>query len=359
MSVARLQLLVAAASLTVATVHAWVLRNPAHDPYDKDLWLGIGTQLPSGVATAIVAVVALLGAVAAVALRPGRRLVAVAGVEVVVLGLLAPDASLLAILGYLSALALPVGAVVVLAFAARRVPALGPVLAVLLVGGAVWGTRTGALDPEAMGRLAGDLRDGFAGLGLRPWLLLGSGAAGLLWGWLLVRALGAEPLADFALRWGRLATLVAICCPLPYVLARLTWLTPWPMGTPGPQLELAPEIRLWGILLGLAALVGSLLTVGLISSWGERFPRWTPGLTGRRVPVTVAAVPAGLVAWVIVMSAPSMVAQAWVEGDLLYLLLFPLPVWGPALALATVAYVLRRRTEDAGAQERRELSAAG
>jgi hypothetical protein len=359
MSAPPLQLLVAAASLTVATVHGWVLRNPAHDPYDKDLWLGIGTQLPSGVATAVVAVVALLGAVAAIALRPGRRLVAVAVVEVVVLGLLTPDASLLAILGYVSALALPLGAVLVLAFAARRVPALGLVLAVLLVGGAVWGMRTGALDHDALGRLAGDLRDGFAGLGLRPWLLLGTGAAGLVWGWLLVRALGVEHLADFALRWGRPATLVAICCPLPYVLVRLTWLTPWPVGGPGPDLELSPEIRLWGVLLGLAALVGSLLTVGLISSWGERFPRWTPGLTGRRVPITLAAVPAGLVAWVIVMAAPSMVAQAWVEGTPVYLLLFPLPVWGPALALATIAYVMRRRTDEADAHERRELSTAG
>jgi hypothetical protein len=157
------------------------------------------------------------------------------------------------------------------------------------------------------------------------------------------------------------ATLVAVCCPLPYVLVRLTWLTPWPVGGPGPDVGLSPEIRLWGVLLGLAALVGSMLTTGLISSWGERFPRWTPGLTGRRVPIALAAVPAGLVAWIVMMAAPSMVAQVWVEGDPLYLFLFPLPLWGPALALATAAYVLRRWRADAsaGLPDRRELSAAG
>lgn len=360
MPVRSLQLLVAAASLAVATVYSWVLLEPAHDPYGAGQWLGIGTQLADGVGAAIIAVVALVGAVAAVALRPGRPLVAVAAVEAVVLSLLAPDASLLAILGYLCALALPLGAVVVLAVAARRFPVLGLVLAGIVVGAAVWGTRTGALDSEALGRLAGNLRDGFAGLGLRPWLLLATGATGMLWGWLLLRAQGGDDLAAFARRWGRVATLVAACCPLPYALVRLTWLTPWPVGGSGPDLELNPEIRLWGVLLGLAALVGSMLTIGLISSWGERFPRWTPGLTGRRVPISAAAVPAGLVASVVVMAAPSMVAQSWADGDPMFLVLFPLPVWGPALALATVAYVLRRRAgATAGVDDRRQLSAAG
>jgi hypothetical protein len=347
--------------LTVATVYAWVLLDPVHDPFGNGESLGIGTQLPSGVAAAIVAAVAIVGAAAALALRPGRPLVAVAAVEAVVLGLFAPDASLLAILGYLSAVALPLGALAILAVAARRLPVLGILLAGLVVGGAAWGSRTGALDPEALGRLIDGLRGGFARLGLRPWLLLAAGGTGGLWVWLLLRTRGGDDLAGFALRRGRVATLVAVCCPLPYVLVRLTWLTPWPVGGPGPDVGLSPEIRLWGVLLGLAALVGSMLTTGLISSWGERFPRWTPGLTGRRVPIALAAVPAGLVAWIVMMAAPSMVAQVWVEGDPLYLFLFPLPLWGPALALATAAYVLRRWRADAsaGLPDRRELSAAG
>ena len=89
MPLRSLQLLVAAASLTVATGYAWVLLEPVHDPYGTGQWHGIGTLLPSGVAAAIIAVVALLGAVAAVALRPGRTLLAAATVETVVLGLLA------------------------------------------------------------------------------------------------------------------------------------------------------------------------------------------------------------------------------------------------------------------------------
>lgn len=42
------------------------------------------------------------------------------------------------------------------------------------------------------------------------------------------------------------------------------------------------------VVLPLVQLGLALLTVGLIRPWGEVFPRWLPGLGGRRVPVAVA-----------------------------------------------------------------------
>ncbi|WP_285546573.1 hypothetical protein [Streptomyces lavendulae] len=44
----------------------------------------------------------------------------------------------------------------------------------------------------------------------------------------------------------------------------------------------------------LAAMVGILLLLGLLSGWGQVFPRWTPVLAGRRVPRLLPLIPAWL-----------------------------------------------------------------
>src|SRR5690606_5586783 len=75
-------------------------------------------------------------------------------------------------------------------------------------------------------------------------------------------------------------------------LVRLAWLTPWPQL--GFDVDLST--RVWGLTLSSGAWLGVVLTLGLIRPWGEVFPRWVPGLAGRRVPVAAAAVPGGLVA---------------------------------------------------------------
>jgi hypothetical protein len=93
-------------------------------------------------------------------------------------------------------------------------------------------------------------------------------------------------------RWdrvGRIATYVAILCPLPYAIVRLCWSRGWAVGAPEPFVEsllrVQPE-NVWvePILAGLA-LTGVFLTTGLLSRWGSVFPSWVPALGGRRVPL--------------------------------------------------------------------------
>ena len=98
------------------------------------------------------------------------------------------------------------------------------------------------------------------------------------------------------------------------------------------------------------------LTLGLVQRWGETFPRWVPSLGGRRVPPLLAIVPAAAVS-VIVASAGLMFVRFAITGtftlgkyavtlgenwaglapELLW------PIWGVALAAATLAYYYRTR----------------
>jgi hypothetical protein len=117
------------------------------------------------------------------------------------------------------------------------------------------------------------------------------------------------------------------------------------------------------------AIGGAILTLGLIQRWGEVFPRWVPFLAGRRVPPALAIVPAAVVA-ILVTSAGLMFVRltllrtandvftfidpedwAALGPELLW------PIWGVALAAATLAYYLRRRGEheasDGGSLEHR------
>ncbi|MDI2129042.1 hypothetical protein QI554_23125 [Yinghuangia seranimata] len=104
--------------------------------------------------------------------------------------------------------------------------------------------------------------------------------------------------------------------------------------------------------------------VGLVARWGEVFPRWVPFLRGRRVPTTAAVVPAAIGAtvltfmWTIVMPLLE-ITQTKANGDPLpddfpskaggwraayfYASYLPLTLWGPMLAVVTVAYAQRRR----------------
>ncbi|MEV5571035.1 hypothetical protein AB0L06_13380 [Spirillospora sp. NPDC052269] len=112
----------------------------------------------------------------------------------------------------------------------------------------------------------------------------------------------------------------------------------------------------WGymILLCLVSEGAAFLTVGLVSTWGERVPRWIPGLGGRRIPTPAAAVPAALGA--ILVTAICMYAAFFAHStpefdqtfahqwqlNLLLATYAPLLAWGPLLGVVTVAYYLRR-----------------
>ncbi|MFI0371693.1 hypothetical protein ACH35V_27830 [Actinomadura sp. 1N219] len=115
---------------------------------------------------------------------------------------------------------------------------------------------------------------------------------------------------------------------------------------------------MWGytILLSVLSEALAFLAVGLVSQWGEVFPRWVPLLRGRRVPTLAAVIPAGVGATVLILGTLTMSltfdeftapdgSTVHLEGWRLGLFVAsygPLLLWGPLLAAATVAYYLRR-----------------
>jgi hypothetical protein len=234
-------------------------------------------------------------------------------------------------------------------------------VAVLLLG-AVLGWVSGVAAADVVARWAVELVGGLAAQGPRMLLMLFLAAGGAVWAALALAvarsgAVGGRPAwarPEAAARWGRVAAIVAALCPLPYVLVRLTWLTPWPVGLPtGAAADLVAAVLLQGLLLGGAALGGAVLTTGLVARWGEVWPRWVPGVHGRPVPVAAAVVPATAVSALLCAAAGPLVAMSARDGDPSTLLLLPLPVWGPALGAAALGYALRR----AGA--RHDLPPAG
>jgi hypothetical protein len=316
----------------------------------------------STAAGALALVAAGLGAVMAIATR-GRRLGAAAlaatgAIEAVVFGLLLQTTQALALAGYLLAFALPfVLGVVVVGMVRRHRVIRWPVLALAIVAVA-GGVAAGLLRSDALGTLLDGLATGVG----RAWpglLLAMTGlAAALAWALVTVSLLGASTtgrrLTATVVRHRTVITVLAALGPVPYGLVRMTWLTPWPLFVPATE-ALPPSTRLWGLLLGGAALLGGVLTIGLIRPWGERFPRWVPGAAGRPVPIAVAAVPGGLVAAVVTSAALPMIMLLSVEPTeagpggmtaterLLALLLFPCWIWGPLLGLAVWGYVGHRR----------------
>lgn len=158
-----------------------------------------------------------------------------------------------------------------------------------------------------------------------------------------------------ALRTGRVAVAVAVVSALVYPAVRLPWILGIPAGMDAAswaELQATDGAITTGIALGTAGLVGAVLMLGLVQGWGVRFPRWMVGLSGRRVPVALAVVPASLVALALVSSGRGFVlgivtgAVDRADGSVGVTHLLPLLAmvpWGLALGVATAAYALRRR----------------
>jgi hypothetical protein len=165
-----------------------------------------------------------------------------------------------------------------------------------------------------------------------------------------------------AARWGRIAVYVSMVAPVFYALTRYAWALGFPLGMSEEDLRRGQESGVWtaGLFLANFGLVGAVLTLGLVQRWGEVFPRWMIGLAGRRVPIALAVVPASLVSVLLVVGGivvwsllDQMVARLAAGGAKSIgiigaivtgvgpVLLFP--VWGAALAVATLGYYYRRR----------------
>jgi hypothetical protein len=168
---------------------------------------------------------------------------------------------------------------------------------------------------------------------------------------------------DRAARWGRIAVYVAMVAPVFYVLTRYVWALGFPLGMGEEQFRSGQEVGKWiggALFLGNFVLLGIFLMLGLVQRWGEVFPRWMIGLAGRRVPLALAVVPAslasvllivgGLGIWAVLGQMTANAAAAGAEGmGLVGEIVFQLgptllfPVWGVALAVATLGYYYRRR----------------
>jgi len=165
-----------------------------------------------------------------------------------------------------------------------------------------------------------------------------------------------------AARWGRIAVYVSMVAPVFYALTRFAWALGFPLGMSAEHLRRGQERGIWisGLFLATFGLVGAVLTLGLVQRWGEVFPRWMIGLAGRRVPIALAVVPASLVSVLLVVGGiviwshlDQMVARLVAGGakgmEVIEGIAFPVgptllfPVWGVALAVATLGYYYRRR----------------
>ena len=121
-------------------------------------------------------------------------------------------------------------------------------------------------------------------------------------------------------------------------------------------------MELYVVLLSIFSELLAFTAVGLIATWGEVFPRWIPGLRGRRVPILAAVIPAAAGAAVLTLMWTLMISSAllgrtiqgnpvpdnfplnfhdW-QGLLAIASYLPLLLWGPLLAAVTVAYWKRR-----------------
>lgn len=156
--------------------------------------------------------------------------------------------------------------------------------------------------------------------------------------------------ANRLVRWGKTATIIAVVAPLIYCATRWAWALGFTLGMDEKVYREGQEAGLWLAGAALATLggLGAVLTLGLIQRWGEVFPRWMPGVRGKRVPPMLAVVPATVVS-ILVTSAGSMYIRIafgrgvsgddWINNmpETLW------PIWGVALFTAAMAYHQRRR----------------
>jgi hypothetical protein len=324
-----------------ALAATWALGGRGY-PFDRAADPGNDSSLlwraDREVTAAVIAVLCLAGvAVAGIVARrdrgfPSRPLarafVAFGALAAVALTVVVPDQRVLTAIGYLPIVAVgwpwdfpPVSYTEALPW-----PVQNQLL--LMLGGVLWATtatvaaRRGSAACECCGRPDGD------------------------------RAHGHWTSPEGARRWGRVAVGVAVVIPVLYALDRLAWLAGINLGVSDELISDVRDTDLRYAALGLAlgAIGGAVLTLGLAQRWGEVFPRWIPVLRGRRVPPALAIVPATFVAIAVTSAGLTVVRLLVTERDTLptedigaVVPMAPWPLWGLALAAATLAYHLRRR----------------
>ncbi|WP_133783113.1 hypothetical protein [Kribbella sp. VKM Ac-2571] len=355
------------ATVCAAAIGTLWLSRPDLYPFGSQdrVTVSVTHRIEHSTAGTLLVVSAMLGALALAGASIRRtpladRLALVAAlVQTLFFGLVMTDASVMSLLGYAVAFAGPAIVVTAVIAACLRRNVAGYLIAGTAVAVGIIGVTTGLIEPEVVTTFWSNVSHSFESFGTRlGWSVLMAGMA-VTWGWATARLVGWSRWSQSQVftspakirRWGRAVTFAAALCPLPYAGLRLLWLTPWPVDLRADMDR--PEVRMQGAFLGVAALVGCTLTLGLISRWGEVFPRWLPFLGGRAVPPALAVVPGGLVAAAATMAGPGLLlsgiesngAGHGVAGVALTVLIFPFPIWGPLLGAAVLAYHLRRRAD--------------
>lgn len=150
----------------------------------------------------------------------------------------------------------------------------------------------------------------------------------------------------------RFWTRIAVEAPLVYALTRVLMF----FCVPGFDMFPFGEPILWaGLGLAVSASLGAWLTCGLVRPWGEVFPRWLPGLRGRRVPVKLAVVPGLLVSVMVATASKDLFQSLGDDGALAAITDWPLvtlpaflwPLWAFALAMASANHGIRRTLAEA------------
>ncbi|HWV48093.1 MAG TPA: hypothetical protein VN035_01450, partial [Microbacterium sp.] len=262
--------------------------------------------------------------------------------------------------GYTFALLVVAGLVVATALLAIRHPWIGLAVALVFVTGIVYAVANldaATLVPRILATM----------LEMLPTMLMSLAhvmTAAALLAWVIgVSADGGGAFARWVLRHRVTITVIAALCAVPYTVARLTWLTPWPLfGGSAEMFAESPGTQLTGLMLGAGMLFGGLLTLGLVRPWGERFPRWMAGLGGRVVPPALAILPASLVSVLFTAGGIEFALEGVLSPagrlDVLYVMtMFPFWLWGPLLGLAAWGYAMHRcappaTDEDADARAR-------
>ncbi|MGI5426526.1 hypothetical protein [Streptomyces sp. CA-179760] len=125
---------------------------------------------------------------------------------------------------------------------------------------------------------------------------------------------------------------------------------------------IGPGEQAYIVFLSVLSEALAFTAIGLIARWGEVFPRWIPLLGGRRVPMRATVITSAIAATVLTLgTALILVTQilgTTIRGDALpanypgeaggwetawfYACYAPLILWGPLLAVLTLAYGKRR-----------------
>jgi hypothetical protein len=335
-----------AGALGVLAVVGWVMARADAD--GAQVWRARGSSAADAGSAAS----------ASTSRAPGGRALRAAAVAVALVVAVTTPGGMIPVAGYAFALSVLGGIVALTVLLVLRRPWAGMAVAavvagltafaaVRLDGGVLLARIVSSFGPEVPAALAG---------------LAHVGSAAALVAWAIVDGPGERGrVARAVLRHRRAITVLAALCAAPYVLARASWLTPWPLfGGSGELFAAEPMVQLTGLMLGLGMLAGAVLTLGLVLPWGRTFPRWMAGLGGRRVPLMLAVAPAVLVALLFTVGGVeflvAMAVQPEFSGNVLEMtLMLPFWLWGPLLALAAWGYAMDRSDAQTSAPIQRSV----